>query len=159
MNRALELKQHRSRLDAVFERVNHLPEDDLSLRSDFAAYLTVLIYGFLEQSVRLLIMTYVSNASSQPVAAYVDRRLAYGRSMKYSNLLDLLGDFDQRWRDDYDTLMEERSKNAITTVTNNRNRIAHGNWTTTTIAVAQDNYQQIKTSIEKLGTILGVPNS
>ena len=74
--------------------------------------------------------------------------------MKYGNLLELLGEFDPRWKSRFEQLMDNSSRLAIDTVTNNRHQIAHGRWTNRTIAVTKSDYDRIKGAIETLAAIL-----
>lgn len=124
------------------------------MRSDFAEYLTVLVYGYLEQSVQQLLMQYVRDKSSPPVVRYTNRRLERSRSMKYNNLVGLLDEFEPQWRIEFEHMVDERSRRAIDTVTNNRHRIAHGRWTSMTVVVIRDEYRQIKGVIDNLTLLL-----
>lgn len=150
----ITIKRHKSRIDAAFDRVDRLPPDELRLRSHFAEYLTVLVYGYLEQSVKRLLMTYVDDKAAPPVARYTNRRLERTRSMKYNNLIELLTDFDPQWRIEFENVIKERSRRAIDTVTNNRHRIAHGQSTSMTVVAIKREYEQIKKVIDNLTDLL-----
>lgn len=154
MSTSVNISRHRSRVDAAFNRVSDIPQAEIRLRSDFAEYLTVLVYGYLEQSVQQLLMQYVRDRSSRPVARYTNRRLERSRSMKYNNLVSLLGDFDPQWRTEFEYIIDERSRRAIDTVTNNRHQIAHGGWTSMTVVVIRHEYEQIKGVIDDLAVLL-----
>ena len=150
----VSIQSHKSRVDAAFDRVDRLPQDELRLRSDFAEYLTVLVYGLLEQSVQQLLMKYVRDRSAPPVARYTNRRIERSRSMKYNNLVELLDSFDPQWRIEFERVIDERSRRAIDTVTNNRHQIAHGRWTGMTVVVIEHEYEQIKGVIDNLTVLL-----
>ncbi len=150
----VSIESHKSRIDAAFDRVDRLPPEELRLRADFAAHLTVLVYGYWEQSVQQLLMKYVRDKSAPPVARYVNRRLERTRSMKYNNLVGLLDDFDPRWRIALERRIKERGRRAVDTVTNNRHRIAHGQWISITLAVIEREYEQIKRVVDSLAALL-----
>ncbi len=155
----VNIESHRSRVDAAFDRVRTLPQGHLRLYSDFTAYLTVLVYGYLEQSVQQLLMDYVRYNSAPAVSRYTNRRLERSRSMKYNNLVALLGSFDPQWRIDFENMIDERSRSAIDTVTNNRHQIAHGRWTGITIVAIKREYEQIKNAINMLIVLLDSTSS
>ena len=154
MSQPADLARRRQKLDAAFDRANGLPAEDLELRADFARYLTVLVYGYLEQSVLDLLQAYVNRKAAPPVARYVQRRLERGRNLKVNQLLELLGAFDSEWRIRCEGILDDRSRLAIDTVTNNRNQIAHGEWVGATLLSVSNGYVRIRQVVERLPDVL-----
>lgn len=116
-----------------------------------------MVYGYLEQSVLDLLQAYVNRKAAPPVARYVQRRLERGRNLKVNQLLDLLGAFDSEWRKRCEDILDERSRLAIDTVTNNRNQIAHGEWVGTTLVSVNSGYVTIRQVVERLPGVLEPP--
>ncbi len=154
-----DLTRRGQRLEAAFERVRDLPSDDFELQADFARYLTVLVYGYMEQSVQGLLATYITQRTSPPVARYAQRQLQRGRNLKAEALLKLLGEFDRKWRNQCEETLDGRSRDAINTVANNRNLISHGHWVGTTIAGISRDYRRIKQVMQSLANTLQSPSS
>ena len=76
--------------------------------------------------------------------------------MSYNNLAELLEEFSSDWRLDFENSLDESQKNAITTIANNRNHIAHGRQTQRTIAQTKNDYVHLKRVVTTLERILDV---
>jgi hypothetical protein len=50
-----EVQRNRHRLDATFERIKRI-QADAELQSDFAKYLCILVSGFIETSIKELVL-------------------------------------------------------------------------------------------------------
>lgn len=159
MSRGADFYSREQRLDAAFTRINSLPSDNFELRADFARYLTVLVYGYLEQSVQQLLITYIAQSSPPPVARYAESQLERRRNIKANTLLQLLEEFDIEWRNACEDKLDERRRTAIDTVTNNRNQIAHGKSVGITFATINRDYQEIKQTVQDLRELLNPPST
>jgi len=121
----LQVVQHKQRLDALFGKAGELT-NDAELLSNWARYLCVLASGFIEASVRTLILEYVSVRANREVTHYVGQKLRRFQNAKMSKILDLLADFSSEMREDLDTATKGELKDAIDSVVSNRHQIAHG---------------------------------
>ena len=101
---------------------------------------------------------YIAERTSPPVARYAQGQLQRGRNLKAETLLELLGKFDSGRRSECETKLDHRSRDAIDTVTNNRNRISHGHSVGTTVATISRDYQQIKQVMQSLTDMLYPPS-
>ena len=114
-----------SRLDEVFERAGNLVADP-AVQADYARYLCVLVTGFLEQSVRRTLLEYVESQQNPKLNRYIEWSLRPTRSMRATEILDLVKRFDESWQSELDAKLTFRHREAIGSVYASRNKIAHG---------------------------------
>ena len=133
----------RTRLDATFARVAALPIEDMEVRSDFARYLCVLVSGFVETAVSNLATEYCRRCSAPTVGNYVQGQLARLRNIKSDRLLQLMGSFDPSWRPELEEYIEGSRKDALDSVVNLRNKIAHGESVGVTYSVIKGYYGRV----------------
>jgi len=117
---------YRSRLDAAFQRADSLPKDDLEILSDYARYLCILTSGFVETMVTELALDHCRTCSSQRVSNYVESQLKRLQNVNTERLCQFVGAFDPVWRDELEAFLEGERKDALDSVVNLRNKIAHG---------------------------------
>ena len=116
----------RSRLDATFNRISILPEEQLEIRADFARYLCVLVSGFVESVVSAIALDYCRRRSSLTVVNFVESRLGRTGNLNTEQLLQFVGSFDPDWRSQLERFVAGKRKDALDSVVANRNKIAHG---------------------------------
>ena len=139
--------QAKDRLDDLFNKVNEF-SGDLELQSHWARYLCVRVSGFIEISVRAILVEYAKNQSAPPVANYVERQLNQFQNPNMERLLQLLQSFRSTWADELKTATEGESKDAIDSIIANRNQIAHGENANITYVSIRRYYQNALTVID-----------
>lgn len=118
-----EVARLQRKLDATFQRAAGI-QGDLELLADFARYLCVLVSGFLEQSVRELVLEHTRKKASPTVQRYVESRLRRFTNAKAQRLIDLVGSFDTDWRRDLEDYLVDERKAAVDSVIDLRNTIS-----------------------------------
>jgi len=151
--RTLQIVQHKQRLDALFEKGASLT-DDYELLANWAKYLCVLVSGFVEESVRLLILKYVESRASPDIQHFVGHKVRMFQNAKMSNILTLLEHFSNEFRLRVETATEGDLKDAIDSVVQNRHQIAHGRFIGITFVTIKDYYRRVLTVIEILEEVL-----
>lgn len=114
------------------QRINHVfalagglsPEEEIL--SHWARYLCVLTAGLIETGARLLCIEYVRLHASPDVEKFVSMRLRNLGNLNTERLQQLLGEFSDDWRQDFDREITDAQKEAINSVLANRHGIAHG---------------------------------
>lgn len=145
-----ELMARRSRLDAAFARVKALTSQDNEVQSDFARYLCVLVSGFVETAVSELAAQYCTSRSGPQVSNYARSQLAKLQNVKTERLLQFVGAFDATWRTELESFMDGARKDALDSVVDLRNKIAHGESVGVTYTRISNYYSQIKQAIDFL---------
>jgi hypothetical protein len=151
----LDVAAMQARLDATFQRVADLPAADLEVRSDFARYLCILVSGFVENAVAALTMSYCRDRSQPAVANYAGTQLRRLQNLNSERLLQVVGAFEQQWREDLHTFLEGPRKDALDSILGLRNQIAHGASVGLTYVRIKEYYTRVKEIVIFLGDRFG----
>jgi hypothetical protein len=141
----------RSRLVATFDRVKTIQDPEVS--SDFARYLCVLVSGYLEQAVIELVLEHVRRRSGLSVQRYVEARLSSFTNANSQRLLTLLGSFDPDWRRDMEPFLVDELKDAVDSIVNLRNTIAHGRFAGVTFSRVSDYYKRVDRVVTRIADL------
>ena len=143
------------RLNEAFERARGI--DGLGpLSADVARYLVILVAGWMEQSAFELARDRCRRDASGPVLSFSLSHLDRTRNPRLEELLDIVGRFDDRWRDQLDSFMTSDKRAAVNSIVGLRNQVAHGNpWTQNASVARVSNYfESCRTVIYHLADIL-----
>jgi hypothetical protein len=146
------LHQLSSRLDRVFELSRNIEDDEI--KSHYARYLCVLTSGYLEESFKLIIRTYVGNKSHPNISNYVNLSTNNVTSLKTKRLAELLCLFNIQWQQVFESLVTEEEKEAVDSVVANRHLIAHGQNVGVSYARVLAWYKDVKNVVEKISTLV-----
>lgn len=120
-----EISSNKQELDYLFEKVTAFSADTY-LQSHWARYLCILVSGFLETSVRIIYREYAKDKAIPQVANFVEGKLQDFQNPKMEKILQLTGLFSKEWENDLRRETEGELKDAVDSIANNRNQIAHG---------------------------------
>lgn len=136
-------------LDALFETVKGF-KGDFEISSSLARYLCVLVAGFLETSIREILIDHAQKTSSVNVVTFVSNRLEHMRSPYMDNILDLLGSFSEDWKKAVkDAVRKADLGQHIDAIAKDRNEIVHG-------AQLDITYGQISSYYEKAVELVSI---
>lgn len=144
------------RLDALFAKIEQLPEDDPELRAHWARYLCVLASGYLEIGAREVLIEMARSRGAAVLTRFVSERLADFQNPKMEKILELVRDFDLGWESDLRGRTEGEIKDAVDSIVDNRHKIAHGENVGISYVVVQRYWDDAKRCIEELATVTGV---
>lgn len=144
-----EITQFRDRLDYLFDKVASLG-DDLELQAHWARYLCVLCSGFLEASVRAIYCDHVNACAAPHVARFAETRLRMFQTPKMQRILELAGAFKHEWRIELEDATSGALKDAVDSIVDNRNSIAHGRNVGISYAQIKDYYGRARKVVELL---------
>jgi hypothetical protein len=142
----------KTRLSATFDRAKGV-QGDAELLSDFARYLCVLVSGYLEQAVIELALEHVRQRSNTSVQKYVEARLRRFTNANCQRILNLLGSFDSDWRLEMESYLVDELKDAVDSVVNLRNAIAHGRHSGITIGRISDYYKRVDRVVDHIAEL------
>ncbi len=120
-----DISRNKQELDCLFEKVTVFSADTY-LQSHWARYLCILVSGFLETSVRIIYRDYAKNKATPQIANFVEGKLEDFQNPKMEKILQLTGLFSKEWENDLRRETEGELKDAVDSIANNRNQIAHG---------------------------------
>ena len=138
----------RARLNATFIRIGSLSTADLEVRSDFARYLCILVSGFVETALSELAAEHCRKRSASTVSNYAQSQLARLQNVKSERLLQLMGAFDPKMRIEIEQFIDGPRKDALDSVVDLRNKIAHGESVGVTYVRIKDYYKRISEIID-----------
>lgn len=149
---------HRQRIDTLFSKVASIsnPAD----QSEWSKYLCVLVSGFIEESLRVLLEEYTRTHSAPNIQNFVEKQIGNITNCKTSRILEVLSKFSQDWANNFSNQIQVRSsitdeiKNSIDSVIANRHDIAHGRNVGITYTRMSTYYKNIKKAVDILDAII-----
>ncbi|WP_290494197.1 HEPN domain-containing protein [Hyphomonas sp. UBA4494] len=121
---------YRSRLAELATRTPEDPEE----QAHWAKYLSVLISGYLEQSIKEILLEFTSTHGAVRLSHYIEATWPESRNMKTSNIKEILEKFEHSWGERFVAWLDlnETFKSEINSLISGRNDIAHGKEANTT---------------------------
>ena len=138
----LDTLRYKQRLDSLFKKYEDLP-DDYELKAHWSRYLCVLVSGFIEIAVRETYSEYSKKQASTNVSNFVAGNLSRFRNPKMGRILEITGQFSEDWRLGLEGLTEGEQKDAVDSVVDNRNRIAHGENVGLSYSILKEYYRNV----------------
>lgn len=146
--------QLKSRLDSAFSRGATVPPES-ELGADIARYLSLLVAGYLERCVILLLRNYCeTRIPSREIMKYVGTRLDRFQNPSRQRIIDLLSNFNEAWGKNAELFIVEERQAAIGSVMHLRNRIAHGDWTDVSYVRLTDYYKEVQLVVDFLTDLI-----
>lgn len=152
-----EVERHAQIVDSVLARARRIPlSEPPELQADLARYVTVLVSGYLEQSVKSIFGECIRVRAAPEVHRYAERRLTRIRNPNATDLAVLAGDFKAEWRTEVERLLSDPRKAAVDSVVANRHQIAHGRSVGIGLVEISNYYAEIQQVVRGLAEITGV---
>ncbi len=140
------------KLDFLIERFD--AQTDVFLQSHLSRYLIIITAGYFEQVVQNALVKFATDRSHQDVANYVDSTLSWEGSINRDKLSRILKRFNHSWFEKLEAATTEAEKNAIDSVKELRDQLAHGLDNGTGYAVARNYHLQVRGYVERFHQIL-----
>lgn len=139
-------------LDSLFETAKKITDDEI--QAHFSKYLCVKASGLLENYIKSQIGDYADSTSPQAVAKYIKKNFKNFTNIDYKKLCNFLESFDEQWKTDLESTLEEEIISSLNTIIANRNNIAHGNNDSITMRSIETHYENLKLIISILDDII-----
>jgi hypothetical protein len=122
---------------------------DPELISHYSRYLCVLTSGYVEQSVKELVIHYCRRRSAEPIVRYVSQQVSQLRNINRQKLRTLIESLDSSWWTKLENShsVELEALDSIATV---RNAISHGQDTGMTIATIRQYFSDVNAVLSDL---------
>jgi len=127
-------------------------QDDLRVQSDYAQYAVIRVSGLHEQAVTEIVQTHVKAQASPTVLSHIEYRMTTFQNPSVERILQLVGSFDRRWRDSLDSALGDPERGAIGSIGYQRNKIAHGQNSTVSLAQVSQYFEEIKSVLDKVAS-------
>jgi hypothetical protein len=121
---------HKQRLDNLYSKVAVIPVPQDQV--EWSKYLCVLTAGFIEESLRVLILDFSKNNASLEIQKFVEKEISYVTNCKTERILEVLNKFNSNWGSTFENEIKDNSpidkeiKDSIDSIVSNRHLIAHG---------------------------------
>lgn len=152
----IKIVQHKQKLDALFAQAASI--SNMNMQGEWAKYLCVLASGYLESSLRIMILDYISHNSSPKIQNFNEPQINNLTNCKHGKIVKILEQFDTNWSTTFITEIEAKSritgeiKDCIDSLVQNRHDIAHGK----NVGVG---YVRVKTYFESAHTAIEIIDS
>jgi hypothetical protein len=123
----LAVEARRRQLEAYFTRALDAAISE-EIRSDLAKHGIILVCGFVERSVELVLMERIRRRAHPRVLTFIRAHFKRGTNYDCEAIAQLLERFDTRWGNNFKKFMKDRDDlvQALTSAYGLRNSIAHG---------------------------------
>ena len=149
-NRIVEIGRNIGKIRAMQTNKSN-PE----LNSMLDSYLVVLISGIYEDCVECLFNEKASKSQDQQVQNFVKEAVnRLFRNPSYNNIKEILNYFDRSYGQNLDSGIPRAHREAIDSIVNNKNSIAHGSISNATLLDLESWHQKAIVIFEKLDRIL-----
>ncbi len=119
----------RSRLAALERQIDlSCSAEDAEVAANLRCFSTVLICGFVERSVEVVLLERLRDRAHPRVLKFVRSHLVRGRNYNCENIRQLLYRFDSEWGQNFDHFQKDHEKEvqALVSMYYVRNLVAHG---------------------------------
>ena len=138
------------KLNYLFDKVDDI--EDKEMKSEWANYLCVRVYGLLENVVQEICHEYSKDRSNKKVSNFIYENLDNFNSATISNIASVAGKFSKDWHDDvYD--IDDELKSAVKSIVSIRHNIAHGGRGSLSFHEVDRYYERVKKFIIHLDQI------
>ena len=140
-------------LDDVEQRINELPPLDKG-RQYLTNYALIKASGTAEFVYRSIVANHFSRLSDSKINNYLDKTIMQGSmSATYKNMQNLLGKFDDSWKENFKNVVQSRRDkdrliSSSNSLVNNRHSFAHGRTPTATFLEIKQYYTDVVQLIE-----------
>lgn len=124
-----ELSAQLDSLTSLLDRTDEATSGNIELIGHWGRYLCVLTAGFLENALTEVYANYARRVGNAAVANFSTRTLENITNPKASKFVETAHSFSKVWGEELNQFLDdedERRRNAIDSIMNNRHQIAHG---------------------------------
>jgi len=156
MNRLI--LSHSQRIDSLFGKVGGIT--DPAAQAEWSKYLCILVSGFIEESLRILLEEYTRTHASPVVQNFVSREIQEITNCKASKIGSILQRFNPTWEREFLSQIEAKSrivdeiKSSLDSVVANRHQIAHGRNIGLRFASVSTYYLNVKKAVEAMEQVI-----
>lgn len=150
MRKRIELQERK--LDDLFKLFQSVQDEEL--KAYLAKFLCIRASGFIETSLKNLIIDFSQGSSPKPIQKFVLQKLKNVTNLNYDRLASVLNSFNSEWAMQFKETISDEQKSALNSVISNRNNIAHGENDNISYELMKNYYKNIKEIVEQLKGII-----
>jgi hypothetical protein len=115
-----------------------------------------LVSGFLENALIALVLDVAQRRSAPEIALFVERQLDWWTNPNCDKIVQLLGDFNDDWRNAAAGYLTDERKAAVNSLVSLRHRIAHGESVGTSLVQVRSYYAVVLQVVEFVASLIGL---
>jgi len=139
-------------LDNLYSAISSVDDDEV--KAHLSKYFCVRISGYVENTVKILLNSYVERSSPKSVSAFVQHELKNLTNLTDDKLKKILKCFNDDWESSIDIDLTEQQRSSLNSVISNRNNIAHGQPDSISFKLIGQYYADLKDITKKLQEII-----
>jgi hypothetical protein len=113
----------------------------------------VRISGLVEQVATEVVNAHVAAQASPTVVSHVLWRMGTFQNPNIERLLQLVGSFNRRWRNELDEAVTDAERDALGSVNAQRHKVAHGESSTISPAQVDQYFGEVKSLLVKFADL------
>jgi RiboL-PSP-HEPN len=152
MQKTLKILSLEKKLDYLIEKFD--TQTDVFMQSHLSRYLIIITAGYFEQAIQNALVKFATDRAHQDIVNYVDSTLSWEGSINRDKLSRILKRFNQSWFEKLEASTTEAEKNAIDSVKELRDQLAHGLDNGTGYTVARNYHLQVRGYVERFHEII-----
>lgn len=135
-------KQLIIKIDSALECIKRHTDSGDEIKSYLAKFLTVFICGIYEELIETIINEWVSKLNCLEVGSFMSKKIKFSfQNPKYKKIKELLDDLSEKWGNYFKENINQKSIDALESIVNQKNNIAHGVDSTITITDIEKYYK------------------
>ena len=146
--RHVELRQRFQTYHDLLQHVSRF-QNDTRLLAEWSKYLCILLYGCIEQSVKLIFREYARRRCDLSILAFVEHKLERYNKINAIEVVNIARLFNADLANRM-TGADDRFTSAVNSVVDIRNRIAHGDYVGISYHTIRDYHDRVRSYIELL---------
>lgn len=152
MQKPIQILSLETRLDNLVSKFD--AQTDFFLQAHLARYLIIVTSGYFEQAIQISLAEFARPRAHTQIVSYVDTTISWEGSINRYKLERILGRFDKQWFQSLETTAAEAEKNAVDSVKELRDQLAHGSDNGTGYAVARGYHFLVRDYVGRLLAVL-----
>lgn len=143
------------KIDSALRCIKRHTDCGDEIKSYLAKFLTVLICGIYEELIETIINEWVSKLNCLEVSSFISKKIKLSfQNPKYKKIKELLDVLSEKWGNDFKANINPKSIDALESIVNQKNNIAHGEDSMITIIDIEKYYKDSLVIIETIEKII-----
>ncbi len=153
-----DLKQNFTRrINSAISQIESLPDDGSAdeIKSNLSKYLCILISGYTEKVFINMLVQYFTIRNSPRIPRFITQTHKHTTNLKMKKIEEILSSFDSYWSDRLHSHMKyDEYSAAVNSISENRNKIAHGDNTNVTVNNLKIWFSKIEELFDEISRII-----
>lgn len=145
-------------IEQLFEKVNSGDPKDEQLRTQMAQYFCIRVSALVELALKEYLKANIAGAAPKHIQTFVISKTKNITNLKFNKLKTSLESFSPEWGQQLEENLTDEERDALDSLVNERNKIAHGNPTNITLRQVENYFNAVKSILSKLKVILTSTN-